>query len=260
MISEIRLNNGSYNYLVNQGVCGICDGYNSSDKYTLYLKPDLESSTYLKNNTSLEKMIIPVKFPNGLNRTSLTSLFDIKGNNGTITYASNYTSNIYELPEGYNGFVSIDPYAKSINLIEDSLLCTNIVTSGPVGTVSDSHPPTTPVTLNYWPPFLVSYHLVTDTAESVAAWAKYEKTLTCNLNTNYSYDTSKVWYYAISVTGYRSGNRYMQPNSLYLSNSGYPNTCTVFLRFTNMSADSHPVNVNSSVSILWIRQVLDGIA
>ena len=262
MISEIRLNNGGNNYLINQGVHGVCSTYGSSSSYTIILYRNFSTSSYLHNNTTLEKMIIPVRFTHGINRTNSSATFDIKGydedgNIFTYTNGSGYTSDIYELPDYYTGFVSIDPYSTTVNLIKDSLVNNISVTSG----TTDLHPPTTPVTLNYWPPFLVSNHIVTNTAESTAAWSKYETTLTCNLSDNYSFDTTStnVWYYALSIAGYRSGNRYMQPNSLYISNNITKNTCTVFLRFTNMSADDHPVNVNSSVSILWIRQVIDGI-
>ncbi len=274
MISELRLFNERY--LINDGLYGTCDGIvQSPDPGETAAKIDIIFPSTVSNNeqfpvyTNTENtdgdryFLIMVKFPNGLYTEFDTLNVDfyvmVNDNEKKKVNSESFTIDILYLPEDYMGYFFVDLSSTSKKMISvsgDSRFSNSLYTLSSTTGV----PPSTPVELTYWPQFLVSTHKFIPFASEIAAWAGaefYDESL--NLSSNFNFDTNLVEYYAISIYGYKGGNRYFQFNDLYISDNSTANTCKVHVYLTNMRSSSTKLNVDSTISILWARHIKQGI-
>ena len=270
MISELTLN--SNKYLINEGLYGICYGLSNSNVAKIVLPSDVSTEGFpLKNvveSGGINRTLIDstsftllIQFPNGLVGSGYNEVeFDFYVGDTKIDLSNSLQSNVYYLPKGYAGYFFVDTVSSPHRLILigdyrfDNSLFTVANTSG--------YQPTSPVALNYWPNFLVSTHSIVSHDTEIASWAGQQFDCIFSLSTNFTFDTTKVEYYPVSIYGYRGGNRFFNFNDCYIYANDpdvSANECMVSVFLTNMSASARTINSNFTVSILWARHIINGV-
>ena len=271
-------------YLITNGMFGYCSGSVVSGYVDIYLtrhykdSPNIENICVLPETPELYDCIFPIYFPNGLNINTdqvfvdpngfyRFKYYDTYGSSRVIPTSGGMQSDIYYLPA--NSVVLAKCYAQKdwtgslyLKRVYDSNLGSLQLPSALV-TFSEL----TPIELTSYPPLLLSTHRVVKAYTSnVDAWAAASSsnyTTTCDLSTNYTFDTSKCDYYAVSIVNRRSASRYFVYDDSYLLENTTANTCKVSSHITNDSASAHKSSSDQenqmTLNVLWVRDLKNGL-
>lgn len=117
----------------------------------------------------------------------------------------------------------------------------------------------------YYPPFLISTHVIATTTSSATSGSavldcssEVSKYVTCNLNTNYTFNTSRVQYYPLAIIGGRGKSPKYCLDDLFIGSRSY-NTCQVGCHVTNHASSTMGGYSEGTPAvtcqILWQREI-----